>query len=176
MLIMCTVGVFEGWNGSHDLKSLLMRFVCFILLSFGTSTKDPIQSLDWFYLLFLLLPPVFSRLDVFSWFFLRLDAKNPFQDQSVFRLLDWILRYTLFHGFDTLGSPLKRRRVPWPRRRIFPLASPNELCNDNQTSTMYFMKVCIFVLSRQIFGFNARLGALLINNNLIILNITISPY
>jgi hypothetical protein len=42
-----------------------MRFVCFILLGFGTSTTDPIQSLDWFSPLFLLLPPVFSRLDVF---------------------------------------------------------------------------------------------------------------
>jgi hypothetical protein len=29
------------------------------------------------------------------------------QDQSVFRLLDWILRYTLFHGFGTLGSHLR---------------------------------------------------------------------
>jgi hypothetical protein len=34
-------------------------------------------------------------------------CKTPFQDQSVFRLLDWILRYTLFHGFDTLGSHLR---------------------------------------------------------------------
>ena len=76
MLITCTVGAFEGWNGSQDLKRLLMRFVCFILLGFGTSTKDPIQSLDWFYILFLLLPPMFSRLDVFSWFFHRLDAKT----------------------------------------------------------------------------------------------------
>jgi hypothetical protein len=33
--------------------------------------------------------------------------QNPFQDQSVFRLLDWILHYTLFHGFDTLGSHLR---------------------------------------------------------------------
>jgi hypothetical protein len=29
------------------------------------------------------------------------------QDQCVFRLLDWILRYTWFHGFDTLGSHLR---------------------------------------------------------------------
>jgi hypothetical protein len=29
------------------------------------------------------------------------------QDQNVFRLLDWILCYTLFHGFDTLGSHLR---------------------------------------------------------------------
>jgi hypothetical protein len=34
-------------------------------------------------------------------------CKTPFQDQSVFCLLDWILRYTLFHGFDTLGSHLR---------------------------------------------------------------------
>jgi hypothetical protein len=32
---------------------------------------------------------------------------NPFQDESVFLLLDWILRYTFFHGFDTLGSHLR---------------------------------------------------------------------
>jgi hypothetical protein len=31
------------------------------------------------------------------------------QDQSVFRWLDWILRYTLFHGFDTLGSHLGKK-------------------------------------------------------------------
>jgi hypothetical protein len=29
------------------------------------------------------------------------------QDQSVFCLLDWILCYTLFHGFDALGSHLR---------------------------------------------------------------------
>jgi hypothetical protein len=61
-----------------------MRFVCFILLGFGTSTKDLIQSLDWFYLLFLLLPPVFSKLDVFSWFFVRLDAKSLFKIKVFF--------------------------------------------------------------------------------------------
>jgi hypothetical protein len=40
-----------------------MRFVCFILLCFGTSTKDPIQSLDWFYLSFscYLLTPKFGK-------------------------------------------------------------------------------------------------------------------
>jgi hypothetical protein len=35
-------------------------------------------------------------------------CKTPFQNQSVFRLLDWILCYTLFHGFDTLGSHLRK--------------------------------------------------------------------
>jgi hypothetical protein len=34
-------------------------------------------------------------------------CKTPFQDQSVFHLLDWILLYTLFHGFNTLGSHLR---------------------------------------------------------------------
>jgi hypothetical protein len=29
------------------------------------------------------------------------------QDQSVFCLLDWILHYTLFHGFGTLRSHLR---------------------------------------------------------------------
>jgi hypothetical protein len=52
-----------SWNGSHDLKRLVMIFICFILLFFGTSTKDPISRLV--LSLFLLLPPVFSRLDVF---------------------------------------------------------------------------------------------------------------
>jgi hypothetical protein len=36
-----------------------------------------------------------------------ISCKTSFQDQSVFCLLDWILRYTLFHGFDTLGSHLR---------------------------------------------------------------------
>jgi hypothetical protein len=34
-------------------------------------------------------------------------CKTPFQDQSVFYLVDWILHYTLFHIFDTLGSHLR---------------------------------------------------------------------
>jgi hypothetical protein len=33
--------------------------------------------------------------------------QNPFSRSKVFRLLDWILHYTLFHGFDTLGSHLR---------------------------------------------------------------------
>jgi hypothetical protein len=55
---------------------------------------------------FLLLPLVFSRLDAF-YGSSKIRCKTPFQDQSVFSLLDWILRYTLFHGFDTLGSHLR---------------------------------------------------------------------
>jgi hypothetical protein len=35
--------------------------------------------------------------------------KQTSQDQSVFGLLDWILHYTLFHGFDTLGSHLREK-------------------------------------------------------------------
>jgi hypothetical protein len=70
----------QSWNGSHDLKGLVMRFVCFILLGFGTSTKDLIQSLDWFSPLFLLLP---HRLDEFWWWSSRLlDAKTTSWDQS----------------------------------------------------------------------------------------------
>jgi hypothetical protein len=45
------------------------------------------------------------------------------------------LRCTLFHGFDTLGSPLEGRRVPWLRRGICPLANPYELWYDNLPST-----------------------------------------
>jgi hypothetical protein len=33
--------------------------------------------------------------------------QNPFSRSKCFRLLDWILHYTLFHGFDTLGSHLR---------------------------------------------------------------------
>jgi hypothetical protein len=33
--------------------------------------------------------------------------QNPFSRSKLFRLLDWILRYTFFHGFDTLGSHLR---------------------------------------------------------------------
>jgi hypothetical protein len=36
--------------------------------------------------------------------------QNPFSRSKclpLIRLLDWILRYTLFHGFDTLGSHLR---------------------------------------------------------------------
>jgi hypothetical protein len=57
--------------------------------------------------LYLLLPPVFLRLDWFSWFFHRLDAKPLFKIKVFLALLDWILRYTLFYGFDTLGSNLR---------------------------------------------------------------------
>jgi hypothetical protein len=83
-----------------------MRFICLILLGFRTSTKDPIQSLDWLSPLFLLLPPVFSRSDVFygssiDW------MQNPFSTSKCFPILDWILRSTLFHRFDTLGSHLR---------------------------------------------------------------------
>jgi hypothetical protein len=83
-----------------------MRFVCFIFLCFGTSTKDPIQSLDWFYLSFsCYLRGLVDYMCFYGSSIIR--CKTPFQDQSVFRLLDWILRYTLFHGFDTLGSHLR---------------------------------------------------------------------
>jgi hypothetical protein len=33
--------------------------------------------------------------------------QNPFSRSKLSRLLEWILRYTLFHGFDTLGSHLR---------------------------------------------------------------------
>jgi hypothetical protein len=67
-------------------------------------------SLDWFYLslsLSLLLHSVFLRLDWFSWCFLRLDAKHISKIKVFLALLDWILRYILFHGFDTLGSHIR---------------------------------------------------------------------
>jgi hypothetical protein len=33
--------------------------------------------------------------------------QNPFSRSKLFRLLDWILRYALFHGFATLCSHLR---------------------------------------------------------------------
>jgi hypothetical protein len=97
-------GRLQRWNGSHDLKRLVMRFdlLCSSMLGTSTSARlvSPIP-------LYLLLPPVFLRLDWFSWCFHRLDAKPLFKINVFFRLLDWILRYTLFHGFDTLGSHLR---------------------------------------------------------------------
>jgi hypothetical protein len=33
--------------------------------------------------------------------------QNPFSRSNLFRLLDWILHYSMFHGFDTLCSHLK---------------------------------------------------------------------
>jgi hypothetical protein len=47
----------------------------------------------------------------------------------------------LFHGFDTLGSPLEGRRVPWLRRGICPLANPYELWYDNLPSTELKLKI-----------------------------------
>jgi hypothetical protein len=99
-------GCLRSWSGSHNLKRLVMRFVCFILLCFRTSTKDPIQSLDWFYLSFSCY--LWCLVDYMCSHVLPyIRRETPFQDQSVFRLLDWILRYTLFHGVDTLGSHLR---------------------------------------------------------------------
>jgi hypothetical protein len=51
---------------------------------------------------------LFLRLDWFSWCSLRLDALALLLIIKVFlALLDWILRYTLFHRFDTLDSHLR---------------------------------------------------------------------
>jgi hypothetical protein len=50
---------------------------------------------------------MFLRLDWFSWCFHRLDTKPLFKIKVFLALLYWILRYTLFHGFDTLGSHLR---------------------------------------------------------------------
>jgi hypothetical protein len=95
------------WNKSHDLRRLVIIFFCFMLLCFGNKRPDPIS--------WLVLPPI-----SFSCYLRCLvDCRYVFvvlpqiiwktlpQDRSVFQLLDWILRYTLFRGFDTLGSHLR---------------------------------------------------------------------
>jgi hypothetical protein len=59
--------------------------------------------------LYLLLPPVFLRFNLFSRCFLRLDALVLLKIKVFLTLLDWILRYILFHRFDTLGSHLREK-------------------------------------------------------------------
>jgi hypothetical protein len=99
----------RSWNGSHDLKRLFMRFdlLCSSMLGTLTSAWSNLSRLVLPILLSLLLPLVFLSLDWFSWFSKRLDAKPLFKIKVFLALLDWILRYTLFHGFDTLGSHLR---------------------------------------------------------------------
>jgi hypothetical protein len=77
------------------------------MLETSTSARSNLSRLVLPIPLYLLLPRVFLRLDLFSWCFLRLDAKPLFKIKVFLALLDWILRYTLFHIFDTLGSHLK---------------------------------------------------------------------
>jgi hypothetical protein len=75
-----------------------------------TSTKawSNLSRSVWPVPLYLFLPLVFLRLDWFSWCFLRLDVLAPLLIIKLFlALLDWILHYTFFHGFDTLGSHLR---------------------------------------------------------------------
>jgi hypothetical protein len=130
-------GRFQSWNGSHDLKRLVTSFVCFILLCFGTSTKDPIQSLDWFYLsftllyssllwnfnkrpnpisrlvlsLFLLLPPVFIRLDVF--YGSSIDyMQNPFSRSKCFPLIRLDLALHIVPWIRYLGFTNRGKKGP----------------------------------------------------------------
>jgi hypothetical protein len=77
------------------------------MLGTSTSARSNLSRLVSPIPLYLLLPPVFLRLD---WFFCfpRLDALALLFKIEVFlALLDWILRYTLFNVFDTLGSHLR---------------------------------------------------------------------
>jgi hypothetical protein len=102
-------GRLRSWNGSHDLKRLFMRFnlLCSSMLRTSTSARSNPSRLVLPIPLYLLLPPVFLRLDWFSWCFHRLDAKPFFKIKVFLALLYWILCYTLFHRFDTLGSHLR---------------------------------------------------------------------
>jgi hypothetical protein len=85
-----------------------MRFdlLCSSMLGTSTTARSNLSRLVLLIPLYLLLPPVFLKLDWFSWCFLRLDAKPLCNIKVFLALLDWILHYTLFHGFDTLGSHL----------------------------------------------------------------------
>jgi hypothetical protein len=88
---------------------------------------------------FLLLPLVFSRLDVCSWLFFRLDAKPNLWRSKYFPLIRLDLALHIVPRIRYLGLKLKGRRVPWLRRRTCLLASPNELWYDNQPSTYSFL-------------------------------------
>jgi hypothetical protein len=61
--------------------------------------------------LYLLLPQVFLRLDWFSWFFHRLDAKPPFPDQSVLSFIRLDLALHIVPRIRYLGFTLEGRRV-----------------------------------------------------------------
>jgi hypothetical protein len=86
-----------------------MRFdlLCSSMLGTSTSARSNLSRLVLPIPLYLLLPPMFLRLDWFSWFFYILDAKPLFKIKVFLALLDHILHYTLFHGFDALGSHLR---------------------------------------------------------------------
>jgi hypothetical protein len=85
-----------------------MRFdlLCSSMLGTSISARSNLSRLVLPIPLYFLQPSVFLRLDWFSWCFHRLDAKPLFKIKVFLALLDWILRYTLFHEFDTLGSHL----------------------------------------------------------------------
>jgi hypothetical protein len=87
-----------------------MRFdlLCSSLLGTSTRACSNLSRLVFPIPLYFLLPLMFLRLDLFSWYFLRLVALALLSIIKVFlSLLDLILRNTLFHGFDTLGSHLR---------------------------------------------------------------------
>jgi hypothetical protein len=93
-------------------QQLVMRFVCFILLCFWNFNKRPNPISRLVLSLFLLLPPVFSRLDVFSWLFLRLDAKPNLSRSKCFPLIRLDLVLHIVPRIRYLGFTLKGGRVP----------------------------------------------------------------
>jgi hypothetical protein len=104
-------GRFRSRTGNRGLKWLLMRLNLLFLLLLRTSTKGLIRSL-WIGLsipLYLLLHPVFSRLDSF-WCSLRLDAYvSPLEDLSFSALQDQLFHHTFvpriwYLGFTTRGK------------------------------------------------------------------------
>jgi hypothetical protein len=123
-------GRFRSWRGNHGLKRLLMRFDLLLLLCLELQLEaQPDLSRSVYLPNLSLLPPVFSRFDLYLFCVLYLDALGflSTEDWSYLALLDHLCITHLFHRFDTLGSPLEGGRVPWLRRETCPLASLNEL-------------------------------------------------
>jgi hypothetical protein len=92
------------WKPRFKDASYEIRLLYSFLLWKFNKRPNPISRLV--LSLFLLLPLMFSRLDVF--YGSSIDyMQNPFSRSKCFPLINWILRYTLFHKFDTLGSHLR---------------------------------------------------------------------
>jgi hypothetical protein len=108
-------GRFQSRTGNHGLKRLLMRLNLLLLLLLGTSTKGLIWSLEISLSipLYLLLPSVFSRLDSFLCWFLRLDAlDSPFENRSFLALLDQLLHHTFVPWIRYLGFTTRGKKGP----------------------------------------------------------------
>jgi hypothetical protein len=91
-----------------------MRFdlLCSSMLGTSASARSNLSRLVLHIRLYLLLPPVFLRLDWFSWCFHRLDAKPLFKIKVFFQLIRLDLALHIVTRIRYLGFTLKGRRVP----------------------------------------------------------------